>query len=383
MCDQCPGKEYVLMSKVFFTDLRASSKENLLDKVDKLFEAAGFSEIIEPKDLVALKIHFGEKGNTGYIRPQFVRRIVDKVKGCQGKPFLTDANTLYVGSRSNAVDHLQTAVENGFDYAVVNCPLVIADGLTGKEYINVHIEGGKHLQEVKIGSAAYHSDAIIAVTHFKGHELTGFGGALKNLGMGLGSRSGKQIMHSDVLPSVTEDKCIACGRCSEWCPAGAIEVEESAVAVIDKDKCIGCGECTVTCTEGAIKVSWKTTPDIIQEKIAEFTAGVLKNKKGKAGYITFLMNVTPECDCVSFSDVPLVHDIGILASKDPVAIDQACIDLVNKARVLHSSRIGGTPDVEDKFRAVHKHVDWSVQLAHGEKLGLGSRDYGLIQLSNS
>jgi len=366
------------VSDVYFTDLRANSKENLLDKVDKLFKAAGFAEIIKPKDLVALKIHFGEKGNTAYIRPQFVRRIVDKVKECRGKPFLTDANTLYAGSRSNAVDHLQTAIENGFDFAVVNCPLVIADGLTGKDYINVPIEGGKHLNEVKIGSAAYHANAIIAITHFKGHELTGFGGALKNLGMGLGSRGGKQIMHSDVLPSVTSEKCLACGMCYEWCPAGAIEIEGHAV--INEDICIGCGECTVTCPEGAIKVNWKTTPDIIQEKIAEYTAGVLKNKKGKAGYITFLVNVTPECDCVSYSDVPLVHDIGILASKDPVAIDQACIDLVNKAKVLQTSRIGDTPDVEDKFRAVHKNVDWSVQLAHGERLGLGSRKYNLIKI---
>jgi len=365
-------------SKVYFTDMRAGHKNSLLDKVDKLFDRAGFSELIKPKDLVAVKLHFGEQGNTGYIRPQFLRRIVNRVKGLGGMPFLTDANTLYVGSRSNAVDHLQTAVENGFAYAVVDAPLIIADGLTGKDYVNVEINR-KHFKEVKIGAAAYHADALIAVTHFKGHEMTGFGGVLKNVGMGLGARSGKQMMHSDILPSVNPDKCKGCDKCSQWCPAEAIGVRDN-VSVVDENKCIGCGECTVTCPVHAIDINWKTEPDMIQEKIAEYVEGVLKNKNGKYGFISFVTNVSPDCDCYGWSDAPLVKDIGILASLDPVALDQACVDLVNQEKALPNTRLEGKGDVQDKFRTLYPGIDWNRQLAYAEEIGLGSREYELVEV---
>jgi len=363
-------------AKVYFTDMRVGHNQSLLDKVEKLFVRAGFREIIAPENLVAIKLHFGERGNTGYVRPQFVRRIVDKVKELGGKPFLTDANTLYKGSRSNAVDHLQTAVENGFAYAVMDAPLVIADGLTGKEYVNVEINR-KHFKEVKIGAAAYHADALIAVTHFKGHELTGFGGVLKNLGMGLGSRSGKLMMHSDVLPVISADKCKGCEKCGRWCPAGAISVRQK-VSFIDPGKCIGCGECTVTCPAGAIEIDWRTKPDLAQEKIVEYAEGALKNKNGKYGFITFVNNVTPECDCYGFSNPPLVGDIGILASSDPVALDQACADLVNRENVLPGSRLAGKGDVQDKFRALYPGINWRRQLDYAEEIGLGTKKYELV-----
>lgn len=367
-------------SKVYFTDMRATQKFNLLDKVGKLFAEAGLTETVSPKDLVAIKLHFGEKGNTSYIRPQFIRKIVDEVKKAGGKPFLTDANTLYVGSRSNAVDHLQTAIENGFDYAVANAPLVIADGLSGKDYIKVQVNL-KHCQDVKIGSAVVLADALIAVTHFKGHEAAGFGGAIKNVGMGCGSRAGKQVMHSDMLPKVKEAKCKACGRCHQWCPTGAIAVGELKMALVDEVKCIGCGECTVTCPHGAIGVNWRNNmKDALQEKMAEYAAGVLQNKKGKVGFISFLTNITPDCDCFSFSDAPVVRDIGILASLDPVAIDQACIDLVNRERGLPGSKLEGREDVTDKFGALYPDIEWSRQLAYGEEIGLGSREYDLIKI---
>lgn len=366
-----------MAAEVFFTDMRARQGLNMLDKLERLFDAAGLGEIISPGDLVALKVHFGERGNTGYVRPQFIRRVVDKVKARGGKPFLTDANTLYVGSRANAVDHIQTAIENGFDFAVVGAPIVIADGLTGKDYRHVEING-KHFREVKIGTAVLDADAIIAITHFKGHEMTGFGGTLKNLGMGLGSRSGKQQMHSDVKPQIDQEKCIGCEKCQEWCPGAAIYTEGEK-SVIDKEKCIGCGECTVTCPVRAIAIRWETKPDVIQEKIVEYTMGVLKGKEGKAGFITFLTNVTPDCDCCSWSDAPVVADIGILASKDPVALDQACVDLVMQARGNPASALG-RDDVEDKFRALHPDIDWRVQLEYGEKMGLGTREYKLIKV---
>lgn len=369
-----------MASRVYFTDMRATQKLNLIDKVGKLFQEAGLKDIISPGDLVAIKLHFGEKGNTGFIRPQFIRRIVEEVKNAGGKPFLTDANTLYVGSRSNAVDHLKTAVENGFAYAVVDAPLVIADGLNGKDYLKVPVNL-KHCSDVKIGSAVMFADVLLAVTHFKGHEATGFGGAIKNVGMGCGSRAGKQVMHSDMLPRVKESKCRACARCSQWCPAGAITVGELKMAVIDEKLCLGCGECTITCPHGAISVNWKNNMQYgLQEKMVEYAAGVLSNKTGKCGFITFLNNISPDCDCFSFSDTPVVRDIGILASKDIVAIDQACVDLVNKERGLPGSQLEGKSEKGDIFGALHPNIDWRRQLEYGEEVGLGTRDYELLKI---
>ncbi|MFZ5639106.1 MAG: DUF362 domain-containing protein [Bacillota bacterium] len=367
-----------MAAEVFFTDMRTKRGQSMLDKFEALLDRVGTPDIIKTGDLTAIKLHFGEKGNTAFIRPQFLRRVVEKVKSGGGKPFLTDANTLYVGSRANAVDHLVTAIENGFSYSVVGAPLVIADGLNGKDYVQVEINK-KHFKEVKIASTAVHADAFIAVTHFKGHEATGFGGTLKNIGMGLGSRSGKQMMHSDVLPAVNPEKCTGCARCTDWCPADAIYIMEQK-ARIPEDTCIGCGECTVTCPNRAIAINWKTDPDVIQEKIAEYTYGVLKDKQGKAVFISFVTSVTPDCDCCGWSDAPIVSDIGILASKDPVALDQACVDLVNRQKGLEDSRLAGFTGQDDKFSVLHPGIDWRVQLAYGEEIGLGTRDYNLIKL---
>ncbi|MBE0466454.1 MAG: DUF362 domain-containing protein [Candidatus Desulforudis sp.] len=373
-----------MAAKVYFADMRSNEKQSLLDKVGKLYRRTGIGSIVAKNDLVAVKLHFGERGNTTYIRPQFIRRLVDLIRNSGGKPFLTDANTLYVGGRSNAVDHLETAVLHGFDYAVAGAPVIIADGLTGKDYVEVPVDL-KHFKTVKIGSAAYHADALLVVSHFKGHIATAFGGVLKNVGMGLGSRSGKQMMHSDLLPEISPEKCRSCGRCMRWCPAGAIsftreQPDNPGPARIDASKCLGCGECTVTCTHGAIASNWKTEPDIMQEKIAEYSWGVLKDKKGKAAFITFLNNVTPDCDCCGWSEAPIVPDIGILASRDPIALDQACVDLVNGERGLSASRMAGHEDSPDKFRALFPNVDWSRQLAYGEELGLGIRQYQLVRV---
>ena len=365
------------MAKVYMADLK-TGQESLLRKVDRLITASGMDQFIDKGDLVAIKIHFGEPGNTGYVRAQYVRRLVDRLVKLGAKPFLTDANTLYVGRRANAVDHLQSAVLNGFDFAVAGAPVIIADGLTGKDAVNVPIEG-KHFREVKIGSAVVYADALIAVTHFKGHEATGFGGVLKNLGMGCGSRAGKQMMHSDVLPVVDEEKCTGCGKCNRWCPTGAALVVEKKNR-IDQDKCIGCGECTVTCGEHAIAINWKTEPDVIQEKIVEHAMGVLANKTGKAGFLSFVTNVSPDCDCCNWSDAPIVRNIGILASLDPVALDQAAVDLVNQEAALPDGRLAGLAPGTDKFRTLYPTVDWERQLAYAQAMGLGTRDYELVRI---
>ena len=366
-----------MSAEVYFVNMRAKHGNSLLQKVEKLFFAARMDECVTPNDLVALKVHFGEKGNTGYIRPQFIRKIVDKIKERNAKPFITDGNTLYVGSRANAVDHLQTAIENGWDYSVVNAPLVISDGLTGKDFVNIEINQ-KHFKDVKIGTAAFHADALFAISHFKGHEAVSFGGAIKNIGMGFGCRSGKQNMHSDVLPKVSSVKCISCKKCSKWCPTNAISFPIDK-ATINPDICIGCGECVVTCPTHAIAINWKTEPDIIQEKIAEYALGVLQNKKGKTAFMNFLMTITPDCDCFSWSDAPIVSDIGILASTDPVAIDQASFDLVNEQITLSNTRMEGKGQSKDKFMALHG-ISGEKQLEYAEKIGIGSRKYKLISL---
>lgn len=365
-----------MASKVFFAGLRGKHK-SLPKKTQDLFEKAGFAALIRKNDLVAIKLHFGERGNTAYLHPTLVRAVVDEVKACGGKPFLTDANTLYVGSRSNAVDHMTTAIENGFDYAVVRAPVVIADGINGKDYINVEIEG-KHFNEVKTSSAVFHADVMIVLSHFKGHELTGFGGALKNVGMGLGSRSGKQMMHSDVLPVIYQNKCTGCAECLKWCPAKAIKFSQKK-AYINPEECMGCGECVVTCRAGAIEVNWKTEACVTQEKIVEYAKGALKGKEERVGFINFLMNITPDCDCYGWNDKAIVSDIGILSSCDPVAIDTASVDLVNRAQGIKGSRLSKI-DSDDKIEAVTS-IDWRPQLKYGQEIGLGTMEYELIDIS--
>jgi uncharacterized Fe-S center protein len=374
----------IMAAKVWYSRL-GSNKVSMLDKVEKLLKKAGLETAIAASDLVAIKLHFGEPGNMAYIRPPYVRRTVDLVKKLGGRPFLTDANTLYVGQRANSVDHLEAAIHNGFDYAVAGAPLIIADGLTGKDYVKVPI-AAKHFKEVNIGSAAYHADAMIVMSHFKCHELTGFGGALKNMGMGLGSRSGKQQMHSDVLPRIKDDKCTGCAKCSQWCPSDAIAMQPWAgnkkgqKAVIDDKKCWGCGECAVTCLFDAITINWRTTPEAVQEKMAEYALGAVQGKAGKVVYISFVMDISPECDCYGHNDQPIVQDLGILASADPVALDRACADLVNAMPALPGSIVAGISPGEDKFERVHPGINSWAQLEHGERIGLGQMEYELIDV---
>lgn len=374
-----------MKSKVYFTNLRSENKSSLLNKLERLYNKAGFQGVIAQGDLAAIKIHFGEPGNLAYIRPPYVRRIVDIIKKSGGKPFLTDANTLYVGKRANSVDHLESAILNGFDYAVTGAPLIIADGLNGKEYVKVQIQG-EHFTEVNIGSSAYHADSMIVMTHFKGHELTGFGGAIKNVGMGLGSRSGKQQMHSDVLPRVNEEKCTGCEKCKKWCPAEAIEMIEwdgnkkGQISHINSDKCWGCGECVVSCPFGAIRPNWRTTREALQEKMAEYALGAVNGKEGKVGYISFVMDISPDCDCFGYNDAPIVRNIGIFASLDPVALDKACVDMVNAMPALPGSVVEGLKEGEDKFKGIHPETNWEAQLVHAEKIGLGTMEYELIEV---
>lgn len=368
-----------MTSNVYFIDMRATIKENFIGKIGRLMQTAGLSTIIENRDLTAVKIHFGEMGNAAFIRPVYVRKVVEMVKQAGGVPFLTDANTLYAGTRSDAPHHLSTAIANGFAYAVVQAPLIIADGLRGKNEIAVAIHQ-KRFESVYIGTDIVEADALISVAHFKGHELSGFGGTIKNVGMGCASRKGKLAQHSGLSPKISGEQCIGCGECMQHCSQQAIAMVDEK-ARIDDEACIGCGECILICPNEAVTVQWSRSIPVFLENMVEYTLGVLKGKPHKAFFINFITDVSPACDCYPANDAPIVKNIGVVASTDPVAIDQASVDLVNAEPALAGSRLAtNTAAGEDKFKGIYPQVDWEIQLDYAEKLGLGGRTYELVKL---
>lgn len=364
---------------VFFSDLRGNIKGIMLEKVRELLHRGEVVDKIKANDLVAIKLHFGERGNTGYVRPVFIRWIVDTIKGCGAKPFLTDTNTLYTGSRYESVSHMTTAFENGFDYSVVDAPIIIADGIRGNASVTVRIDKPIY-REVSIAHDIFTADAIIGVGHFTGHELSGFAGALKNLAMGCSSRGGKLQQHSSVAPRVKTGRCTGCEACIAICQQGAIAMFNDK-ARIHPQKCVGCGECLSVCPEGAIQFRWDNDAALFQKKMAEYAYGAIAGKRDKAIFLNFLTQVSPACDCLGHSDAAIVGDIGVLCSCDPVAIDQASVDLVNAQPGNERSRLNNhLAPGEDKFRALYPQIDWAVQLHYAEEIGLGSRKYDLIPI---
>lgn len=370
-----------MVSRVYFAGSRAHShRDSLVKKVDLLFDRVGAGKLISAGDLVAIKLHFGERGGTAFLNPVLVRRVVENVREAGGKPFLCDSNTLYSGGRSNAVDHLETALQHGFSYATVGAPVIIMDGLRGRSYHDVKIQG-KHFESVQVGAAVVEADALVVLSHVKGHMMTGFGGAIKNLGMGCGSRAGKQKMHSSVKPEIKGEKCRRCGSCVKWCASGAITLEKDGGAGINPEKCTGCGECIISCRHGAVKVQWETAVHEMNERMVEYACGALQGKKDAAVFFNFLLDVVPDCDCSPWSDLPVVPDTGILATTDPVAADQASVDLVNaQAGIAGTALPGALEPGGDKFCALHPKTDYRVQLAYAEEMGLGSRRYELVKL---
>ncbi|HEY4744269.1 MAG TPA: DUF362 domain-containing protein [Desulfuromonadaceae bacterium] len=367
------------MSTVYFADMRAGHKENLFDKIARLLARTGLAQHIAEGDLTAVKIHFGEKGNSAFIRPVFARRVVEEIKRLGARPFLTDSSTLYPGERKEAVSALTCAIENGFGYACVGAPLIISDGLRGVTETAVAIDG-ELLKKTYIGTEIVEADSLVCVSHFKCHELTGFGGAIKNLGMGCASRKGKLIQHSTVAPKVAEKYCTGCGVCLKACAHDAIAVVEGK-ATIDPTLCAGCSRCITICPVKAINIQWNEAADLVMKKMAEYAKGAVAGKQHRTVYLSFITQVSPACDCYGHADAPVVNDIGICASTDPVAIDQACADLVNGARGNEGSALqSGHEPGGDKFRGVYPEIPWEVQLEHGEKIGLGTRRYELVKI---
>lgn len=368
-------------SKVYFTDFRARPGYNLLQKLEKLIKKAGIENIDFENKFTAIKIHFGEPGNLAYLRPNYAKVVVDVVKQLGGKPFLTDCNTLYVGGRKNALDHLESAYVNGYNPFTVGCHLIIADGLKGTDVEYVDIDG-EYVKTAKIGKAIMDADVFISLNHFKGHEMTGFGGAIKNIGMGCGSRSGKMEMHNSGKPLVIEKNCKKCKMCSKICAHNAISYGEDGVANIDHNKCVGCGRCMGICNFDAIVAPNDESCDILNKKMAEYTMAVIKDKPHF--HISLICDVSPNCDCHAENDAPIVPNVGMLASFDPVALDLACAEMVNKQTPFCNSHLGEQIErkvcQKDNIHINHPETSWESQIEHSEKLGLGSSNYEIIEI---
>ncbi len=368
-------------SDVYFTDMRTRVGLSFFTKLEKMMKKTGYSRFInKAEEVIAVKLHFGERGNTSHISPQYVKCFVKDIKKRGKKLFLTDSSSVYAGSRSDAVSHLETAYLNGFTYSSVGAPIVIADGLRGNEVLTTEVNLD-FFKSVDLAKTIFEAERMLCITHFKCHELTGFGGAIKNIGMGLAAKSGKLAMHSTECP-VIKKTCKGCRLCIKYCSADAIKINNDGLACIDESACIGCGQCIISCPSKCVQLRWNESADNIQKKIAEYVYGALVTEKLESYFVNFVTNVTPDCDCFTFSDSPIVPDIGVLFSKDPVAIDQASADMVIAAEglpgtALSQDKLGAG---EDKFRGVHPHINWETQLEHAEKLGIGSRKYNLVTL---
>lgn len=365
-------------SKVYFTNMHTTSSENLPQKLERLMRTAGIETIDFHKKYAAIKIHFGEPGNLSYLRPNYARTVVELVQKAGGYPFLTDCNTLYVGGRKNALEHIESAYINGFTPYTTGCHIIIGDGLKGNDDVPVPVSNGEYVKEAKIGRAVVDADVIISLTHFKCHECTGIGGAIKNLGMGCGSRGGKMEMHSSGKPFVNQEACVGCGMCTKNCAHGAITVKNHKASV-DYEKCVGCGRCIGACPMDAVYCENNEANDTLCYKIAEYAKAVVEGKPHF--HISLVIDVTPFCDCHPENDSPIIPDVGMFASFDPVALDLACAQAALKQPILSGSRLDGMPkDYEDHFTNTHPVTNWRSQIDHGEKIGLGSTDYELVEI---
>jgi len=367
-------------SDVFFMDMRTKIGVDIFTKLEKMMRRTDYSGFANKEgNAIAVKMHFGERGNLSHINPRYVRCFARNLKKKGKKPFLTDSSSVYAGSRGNATEHLETAYENGFLYSSVEMPIIIADGLRGDYSLTTEVNL-KYFKTLELAKTVFEADRMLCLTHFKCHELTGFGGALKNIGMGLASKAGKLAMHSTECPVIGKT-CKGCELCFKYCPSGAISMGCESIAVIDESICIGCGQCIISCPNKSINLKWNESADNVQRKICEYVYGALVKERLETYFVNFLLNITPGCDCFGHSDAPIVPDIGVLFSKDPVAIDQASADMVNASEGITTSILANNAKAEgkDKSRGVHPQINWETQLDYAQSLGIGTRKYNLIK----
>ena len=370
-------------SKVYWADFRTSLSENLTQKMIRLIKKAGVENIDFSEKFVAIKLHFGEPGNLAYLRPQYARALAEFIKSKGGRPFLTDCNTLYVGMRKNALDHLDAAYMNGFYPLATGCQVIIGDGLKGTDEVHVDFPEGEFVKSAKIGRAVTDADIIISLNHFKLHEATGFGGAIKNLGMGAASRAGKMEQHAQGKPEVEQSLCIGCGNCARECGQDAIEFVKASdgkrKAFINQEKCVGCGRCIGAFPTDATHPQWDNTNEMLCRKMGEYATAVVKGKK--QFHISLITDVSPCCDCHAENDAPLIPNVGMFASFDAVALDKACADMANKQPRLPGTILDMLKATSgDLFCDVHPTTVWKAQLEQAEKVGMGNCAYELIKI---
>ena len=367
-------------SKVFFTNLHTTPSSNLLDKMERLIKRAGIESIDFKDQFVAIKIHFGEPGNLAYLRPNYAARLATLLRSWGAKPFLTDCNTLYSGRRANAVDHLQSAMENGYNPISAQCQVIIADGLKGTEYREIPLNG-EYCKAPKIGSALANADIVISMTHFKGHEQAGFGGALKNLGMGGASVGGKLELHCNSQPKIETENCKGCNICVKHCAHNAIHLNQNHKAEIDYTKCVGCGQCVALCQHNAAVMGECDTSERLNYKIAEYTQAILKDKPHF--HISFIMNVSPECDCVESQQCRHYPRFGNTRIIRPGRFGQGLRryghrSTSNQWQLSDWKHPHEHLEGADKFHLMHPDTNWQAGLEHAQKIGLGVMQYELI-----
>lgn len=366
-----------MASKVYFWNLRTSMKMPYEKHIKRLIKRAGVFAALESRELVAVKLHFGEAGTTGFIAPIWVRPIVALIAKTGARPFLADTNTLYQGQRYEGASHALTAARHGFDPNILGAPVVIADGIRSNNAREIPSKG-RHFETCSIAGDIVDADALVTLNHFKGHLLAGFGGALKNLAMGCATVKGKMQQHCGLGPNLVSKKCTGCGACVAACLYSALSLQDDKAA-IDRERCVGCGACMHACEFGALMVDWKVDTPVFLERVAEYAAAALA-PHDKSAHITFINNVSPGCDCEGHSDAPICPDVGVLVSADAVAIDQAALDLVNQAPPTYPSALPeGLAAGEDKFMALHADVDGRHALTYAEALGIGQRAYELVK----
>ena len=358
-----------MAGKVYYIRVRAGDSTQMVsNKLGLLIDKSAVLSYIGKDDFTAIKMHFGDSGNTGHIRAEWIREAAKHVKEITSNAFLVDSNVIYKASRrTNSVDHLKIAYEHGLNLENVGLPVLIADGLRGRNFVEVPVNG-KHFSRIKMASDFADCDSLLAMTHITGHILTGIGGAIKNVGMGCSSRRGKYEQHCGAVPEVDASQCTGCGKCVAICPAGALTLEMKKIK-ISRNACLGCGECAVVCRTKAIEIRWSETVENLQEKMVEYAKGVIDSFRSKVGYINFLIKVTKDCDCLAKDDPRIVDDLGILASDDPVAIDKASVDLIKAS------------SDKDVFTEGYPETDWSAQLKYAGIMGLGSLEYKMEEVS--